>query len=183
MLKGRTGFTEESTANLSTHSIDCLVFLVDWISSTVHFPLEHVWGSKPGLLLWSPPDSPTGTDSSQLPAPSLGSVDSLPRPWRLQERGGDVICWLQPKSGLGWRKLCFGRSFTGKYPFPLHPYPGFVPSVGRRSCEGGDEEEHLKYLFLLPLIPLCPCNLFLLPDLLFVAPFSIPNTFSSLLFS
>lgn len=68
MPKGRTGFTEESTANLSTCLTDCPVFLVDWISSTVHFPLENVQGSETGFLLSSPPADPTGT-SSLLPPP------------------------------------------------------------------------------------------------------------------
>lgn len=44
---------------------------------------------------------------------------------------------------------------------------GSVPIEGHRSCERSDEEEHLKCLFLFPLIPLYPCYLFLLPDLLY----------------
>lgn len=65
---------------------------------------------------------------------------------------------------------------------PQCPYASSVPSAGHRSCERGDKEENLSCLFLFPIILLYPCNL-LLPNSLFSASFSIPNTFSSLLFA
>lgn len=176
MPKRRTGFTEESAANLSTHSIDWSVFLVAGFTPLCIFILK-VHGA---LSLASLCDMFLPTTQCQLlcPQPSELSRECAPGTEAAGERR--CISLLQTKwSGLAGA-LLQEELHCELHLSPQCPYAISVPSAGWRSCKRGDEEESLSCLFLFPIILLCPCNLLLLPNSLFSASSSIPNTFSSL---
>lgn len=174
--KRRTGFTEESAANLSTHSIDWSVFLVAGFTPLCIFILKV----HSALSLVSLCDMSLPTTQCQLLCPWPSELSRLCAP--STEAAGERRCvsLLQIK----WSGLA-GALLQEELLWELHLspqclYASSVSSARWRSYERGDEEENLSCLLLFPIILFCPCNLLLLPNSLFSASSSIPNTFSSL---
>lgn len=148
-----------------------------WLLDLLHY-LFYSWKGA-GLWAWYPSviSSCQPPSAGSFATSLLNSVDSVPlQAWRLQE-SENVSLSCNPK--MVWVRRSFasgGASLRASQ----HPYASSVLSAGCRTCKRGVEEENLRCLFLFPIIPLCPCNLLLLPNSLFSASFSTPNTFSSL---